>query len=74
MLNLLNQYVKFQASCTKIYKRLPTIKADFHSVQMSRDRHFATLSFEIRKKNKESDRKKLISRYFAQNGNRPECF
>jgi hypothetical protein len=24
--HLLNQYVKFQASCTKIYKRLRTIK------------------------------------------------
>ena len=33
ILNLLNQYVKFQASCTKIYKRLRTIKADFHSMQ-----------------------------------------
>jgi hypothetical protein len=33
ILNLLNQYFQFHASCTKIYKRLRTIKADFHSVQ-----------------------------------------
>ena len=29
LLNLLNQYVKFQASCMKIYKRLRTINGGF---------------------------------------------
>jgi hypothetical protein len=33
ILNLLNQYFKCQPSCIKIYKRMRTIKADFHSVQ-----------------------------------------
>ena len=62
ILNLLNLYVKFQASCTKFISACGPLRQISTQCKMLRGRHFAI-----------TYRKKLILRYFALNGNRPEC-